>query len=393
VLTFLSIFCALATGYCLADYHYNGVIRRSISKFSQQQSQTTHYKQTGYYDVLTSLLNEQTDEALDAFVHNMSVTAETLEVHLALASLLRRRGEFARAVRVHENLLKPNGLNADQRNQVLLELATDYWRSGMLDRAESILNNLTRVQGINKAIHWQALAYLVEIYRDLEQWLEAIDVADQLTEKKFSSEPDFWRRLQAQFACEIAEREYNNASNELALSKAKQALVYDPQCLRAKLLLAQLANDEGDRSLALSYIYPVVDSHPEFIPELIQALKPCFHDKNEYIRVLREYVIKHYSIAAMLEISAETSNKAALKTDWLALLAAMKTDQLPELKMIALALENAQAENTADTISRVETYLTKKMSYFCSSCGTEYTHLRWQCISCNAWASIHPNIG
>src|SRR6185369_14525985 len=65
------------------------------------------YKQ--YYRGLNFLLNDQPDEAIDAFIESLDVTKETLETHLALGNLMRRKGAVERAIRIHQNLLaRPN---------------------------------------------------------------------------------------------------------------------------------------------------------------------------------------------------------------------------------------------------------------------------------------------
>lgn len=46
-----------------------------------------------YFEGLAFLLKDEADEAIDRFVTDMEVNSNTLEVHLSLAGLLRRKGE------------------------------------------------------------------------------------------------------------------------------------------------------------------------------------------------------------------------------------------------------------------------------------------------------------
>lgn len=87
---------------------------------------------------LNFLLNEQPDRALDVFIKMLEVDNDTVETHLALGSLFRRRGEVDRAIRIHQNLIARPHLNKQQRILALLELGQDYMRAGVLDRAERI---------------------------------------------------------------------------------------------------------------------------------------------------------------------------------------------------------------------------------------------------------------
>jgi len=52
-----------------------------------------------YFKGLNHLLNEQQDQAIDAFIQAVQQDPDTSELHFALGSLFRRRGEFDRAVR------------------------------------------------------------------------------------------------------------------------------------------------------------------------------------------------------------------------------------------------------------------------------------------------------
>ena len=95
-----------------------------------------------YFKGLNFLLNEQPDKAIEAFIEVVRVDPETVELHFALGSLFRRRGETERAIRMHKNLLERTDLGEEQRLQALFELGQDYLRAGLLDRAEEVFLRL-----------------------------------------------------------------------------------------------------------------------------------------------------------------------------------------------------------------------------------------------------------
>src|SRR4030088_2562503 len=61
---------------------------------------------SSYFKGLNFLLNEQPAKAIEAFIEVVNVAPETIELHFALGSLFPRRGEYARAIRMHQNLLE-----------------------------------------------------------------------------------------------------------------------------------------------------------------------------------------------------------------------------------------------------------------------------------------------
>ena len=97
-----------------------------------------------YFKGLNFLLNEQPDKAIEAFIEVVKVDPETIELHFALGSLFRRRGEYDRAIRMHQNLLERPGLAAEQKVIALAELGQDYLKAGILDRAEEVFKKLEK---------------------------------------------------------------------------------------------------------------------------------------------------------------------------------------------------------------------------------------------------------
>src|SRR5438067_5052342 len=95
-----------------------------------------------YFKGLNCLLNEQPDKAIEAFIEVVKVDPETIELHFALGSLFRRRGEYDRAIRMHQNLLERADLGAEQKLSALAELGQDYLKAGILDRAEEVFRKL-----------------------------------------------------------------------------------------------------------------------------------------------------------------------------------------------------------------------------------------------------------
>ena len=95
-----------------------------------------------YFRGLNFLLNEQQDQAIDAFIEAVQNDPDTSELHFALGNLFRRRGEYERAVRVHQHLLSRGDLSSTDRHRAQHALALDYLRAGLLDRAEEALLKL-----------------------------------------------------------------------------------------------------------------------------------------------------------------------------------------------------------------------------------------------------------
>ena len=118
-----------------------------------------------YFKGLNHLLNEQQDQAIDAFIEAVQHDPDTSELHFALGNLFRRRGEYERAVRVHQHLLSRGDLSQADHDRAQHALALDYLKAGLLDRAEAAL---TKLEGT--AHEPQAHLALLSIYERSRDW-------------------------------------------------------------------------------------------------------------------------------------------------------------------------------------------------------------------------------
>ncbi|MCK5360007.1 MAG: lipopolysaccharide assembly protein LapB, partial [Gammaproteobacteria bacterium] len=123
-----------------------------------------------YFKGLNLLLNEQPDKAIEVFIKVLEVDSETVETHLMLGNLFRRRGEIERATRIHQNLIARPKLDRYQCSQALFELAQDYLKAGLLDRAENLLLEYAEVEKDPEP----ALRQLLYVYQQEKEWDQAI---------------------------------------------------------------------------------------------------------------------------------------------------------------------------------------------------------------------------
>ena len=118
-----------------------------------------------YFRGLNFLLNEQPDKAIESFIEVVKVDPQTIDLHFALGNLFRRQGEIDRAIRMHQNLLDRPDLPPDKRETAVFELAQDFHRAGLLDRAEDLF---TKLDG--STFELQSLGSLLQIYEQEKDW-------------------------------------------------------------------------------------------------------------------------------------------------------------------------------------------------------------------------------
>ena len=195
-----------------------------------------------YFKGLNFLLNEQQDKAIEAFIEVVKLDPETIELHFALGSLFRRRGETERAIRMHRNLLERGDLAQEQRLAALFELGQDYLKAGLLDRAEE-----TFVKLRDTAHRTAALRALLDIYQQEKDWEKTIGVARELGADAGQS----WDKEIANYYCELAVVEMTHSRTEAAQARLEEALKSNRKCARANVLLGDLHAAAGRHEAAI----------------------------------------------------------------------------------------------------------------------------------------------
>lgn len=351
-----------------------------------------------YYKGLNYLLNDHPDGALDSFIEALEVNSETLETHIAVGNLMRRKGEVDRAIRIHQNLLARPSLPPEHLHQAHLELARDFIAAGLLDRAERLLEEL-----LNEAPELRSITmrHLLEIYQDEREWQQAIDTAKQIQPKKYLLKPNVTddpviaialSHYSCEQACESLKRnDYLSARMQL-----RQALSYDKNCVRASLMLGELELDAGHFHQAIKALKKIRFQDPLFIPESVELLKRCYQqlaDRQGFHQYLLECLAEQPSVSVVLSLAEDIKlyegDVAAAN------FIGEELKKRPSLrgleKLIELHLSTstgASRENLSIIQLLISQLMVSKPQYRCQSCGFSGRQLHWLCPGCKQWGQI-----
>lgn len=339
---------------------------------------------------LNFLLNEEPDKAVDVFIKMLEVDSNTVETHLAVGKLFRRRGEVDRAIRIHQNLIARPQLEKIYRDQSLFELGQDYLSAGVLDRAERIFLELVEI----KSFAAPALRALLDIYQQEKAWDNAIQTANKLA----AATKKNMQHVIAHYYCELADAAFSKGQNEQGNRYLDQALNADKQCVRASLLQAKHDMNKYDYKSALRSLKRIKNQNPDYLSEAIDALASCYDALNEEDK-LDEFVMnvlqEHPHIPIVLILSERIRK---WKGDKIAAnFVADYVRRYPSISGLDLFI-NLYMANT-EGLARDDLFilqgLTKKLladkpNYQCVSCGFSGKSLHWQCPGCKQWSSVKP---
>ncbi|NDK37481.1 lipopolysaccharide assembly protein LapB [Pseudoxanthomonas gei] len=342
-----------------------------------------------YFRGLNYLLNEQPDKAIELFLHIAELDKETFETQVALGHLFRRRGEVDRAIRLHQGLVQRNDLSDQQKVQALLALGEDYMRSGLLDRAETVFSDLTRID--QRAP--QALKHLIGIYQTERDWEKAIDNATRYEE--VAGEP--MGKLIAQFECELAERHRTANDSDAARASITRAYQADASCVRAGILEGRIESDAGNHEAAIRAFERAARHDPDYLPEVLPSLMANYELGVDLAgaRAFLSEMCEHYrGIAPVLALTrlVESQDGVAAARAYLARQLKDRPSVRGEAALIDLTLaEGADPTATLNDLKHItDQLLVRNPSYRCTRCGFGARTHHWQCPSCKEWGTVKP---
>ena len=342
-----------------------------------------------YFKGLNFLISEQHDKAIEAFTEAVEANSESLEIHFALGSLFRRSGEVDRATRLHQKLLERKDLPEPQKLAVLAELAQDFLKAGLFDRAEELFRNLT-----DSRYRQPALRALLEIYVREKEWARAIETALEL--EQLSGQP--FRTEISHFYCELATKARLASDIATARRELDSALKVRQDCVRANLMLGEIEAEAGNHQAAIAAWKRIELQHPEFLglaaPHLLASYR-ALGKVAEGLALLKSYLQK-YNQPSVLNVVYE----ATLGEDGPAAAAQLASEELarnPSLQILdrlleaqALSKENGQRKNYQLMQNTVHSFLSKTNSHCCDNCGFRARQYHWQCPGCDGWGTFPP---
>ncbi len=357
---------------------------------ARQPLQTDFNLPSAYFKGLNFLLNEQPDKAIEVFVKVLEVDPETVEMHLTLGNLFRRRGEIERATRIHQNLIARQNLSKNQRFQALFELAQDYFKAGLLDRAESLFMEISDVSSHATP----ALKYLSQIYEQEKEWEKAIRVLRRLDDV---SEEDF-SYIVAQYYCELSDAELRNDNLDQAQDFIRKALAEDPYCTRATILLGETQARAGSHGDAIATWRSIEKQNARLFGEVVDNIIGSYRELNDEAGLrefLSDMVNRHRDpkvLLAKVDELEQRRGSAEAETflgKWL-----QKNPTVHGLKRLFELKRSRYRTDERDELYAfllvVEQLMDTENVYLCKQCGFSGRSLHWQCPGCKGWNTIEP---
>ena len=342
-----------------------------------------------YFKGLNFLLNEQPDKAIDAFIEVVKVDPQTIELHFALGNLFRRRGEVERAIRMHQNLIERLDLEESQKLLALFELAQDYLKAGLLDRAEELFLKLEATPHAEAA-----LRFLLEIYEREKDWPKATVIAEKLEAVTGRSH----QKEIANFSCELALNESMHMRADAAREHLAQALAHHRLCVRANILLGDLERQAGNPAAAIEAWKRIESQNPNYLALVAERMFGAFRESGrseEGLSLLRGYLAKYPSLDLVntvfegtLEAGGTEAAYRLVRDELRRTPTLLGLDKLLEAQLLETPVER---RHDLELIKQLVHQHTRGLAmYKCDGCGFRARQFYWHCPACAAWETYSP---
>ncbi len=362
---------------------------RSAKKSNSKQCAESSKLADDYVRGVNYLLSEKPDKALEVFINHPDVDEYTAETYLLLGNMFRNRGEVDRALRLHQNLMARSSLTKDQKASVLFALGEDYFSAGMLDRAESVFQELLETNPKDV----DACLPLRQIYEQTHEWEKAIQTTLCLKRKKLS---DAHKKLISHYYCEMAEQEMSfgnlhrvdeyvlKAENSFKLSVRVMILQADLLERKKnykgafKIYLKALKQD----SRLLSYLYSKITKVSAIVGKDKELESILFHLYRSDSRVL-SYLLAFISRNGNKDVSVDflVDDLKAKKLDIPSIIKSIdilqnNTDIFPEHEKLLLIKQS------------LINFLQGEAMFQCQNCGYKMQDYLWRCPACYQWDRV-----
>ena len=364
-----------------------------------------------YFKGLNFLLNEQQDKAIDAFIEAVQQDPDTSDLHFALGNLFRRRGDYERAVRVHEHLLSRADLPASDRQRAQHGLAQDYMKAGLFDRAEKAWLALA-----DTPYKTEAQLALLTLHERSNDWRAAIQDARSLERSgalagSGSYTGSYANRI-AHYWCELAVEADAKGASADAAEALRQAQASAPQAARPSVMAGQRAQAAGQPQLALTEWRKLLAAHPGSLGLVAVDFAKCAlacseaggvgnvcgpgsGGPQESQRALTELTALYLQnpsldlLAALAVLSPAPAAQHERAARHLALSGSLSAaGELLRLRSVEIGSHNdPESTQISEAIAAAAKPLQR---YRCAACGFEAQRYFWHCPGCLNWDTYPP---
>lgn len=343
------------------------------------------------------LIAGQKDLAIQELLNAADVHKETLDAYFALGKLYRSSGEIEKAVAIHRSMIAKETISESVRLQALTELAIDYDKAGLIDKA---IDTYKDVLKLNRE-QVDVIKNLCRIFEDIADWDQALNFRLMLSKMSSENQSDTLSHILVEQSKNLLDRGKISESSE----KLDEAFRYAPS-VSARIQRIKLLLVVGDLEQAKVWLIELLKEYPlyaSFIFVTLEKVVGSAEFKEAYQKrylYLKEFFlqIKDSELLAdpsvllskvrLLKIASHKDQALALIEEWKNQKNPIQGDSM-KMEYIQLLIElGRKDEALQETQKFLASLQGSSTRHFCSQCGFNSDEIFWRCPQCHQWETI-----
>ncbi len=324
-----------------------------------------------------------TDRLLDR-VRKVMTTENTVndpQKVLDEAAQLRGQGKFSDAIGLHQQLSVDKNIPLQVRIDALKELAIDFLKAGMFDRAEAAYEELADQ---TEELRIEADKQLLKLYEMTKDWNKAVTMAEEL--QKITKE-QYQSRI-AQFYCELAAISLKLKKPEEAEKNVLEALKAEPTSVRARILRGDILKAKGETDAAVKAWQEAVKDSPNLESLVAVKIFPTLALQGKMQEAVGYVLQAAQKDPAILNLAAFMIVKAGKGEDAVSMLKAVPA-QGPAANAISALISAVEQTLKRQAAAGKNPLSPTGLSEFkCKECGFRTHSYLWRCPACGAWDTM-----
>jgi lipopolysaccharide biosynthesis regulator YciM len=330
------------------------------------------------------VLSDEPDAAIAELSRAAQLNTGTTETYFALAALMRRKGELAWAIRLGQNMLLKPQLQPEVRRRASLELALDYRRAGMQDRARETFESLIA----DPPVRAEALVAFRRLLEESRDWARAVEIQELLVAEEGSGDDVLAHLLSEESLATAA----TDAARARALAERATSLVPDGGHGLIALARARLASGDspGARIAAQEAVARAPETAAQGFGVAIEAGAPpeecaCWLGELEEPLGERALPVSLVRAEALVRAGRPEEAVAVLQA------AVARTPRSVEARRALgeLLLSTGQLDSVRAEFREVLRRLGDPLLAFrCGSCRARFRTFDFRCPGCGAWDAL-----
>jgi len=231
-----------------------------------------------YTEGLSLILDGRDAEAIERLKEAVMIDSNNVDAYLRLADLYHKKGEQERAAKVFERLTVRRNMTSEEEKKVYKRLANYYAETDRIQRAITMLEELTNLDRNNIA-HYENL---LSLYIKTERWLDCDELLKKIEKNQSNKEKV------AVYYTEIGTKILHK-NPEDAAKYFKQALSYNRKSIGALVALGDYYYNKKETELAIKIWNELLEYYPQHNYLVRSRLEQAYYDLGQFEEVVNLY--------------------------------------------------------------------------------------------------------